>query len=154
MRPRSRDGGRSGLLEGRMGSLWEKLNSSFWFLPGVLMAGGIPLFFLTQYLDQITQTSLASLPVLFSGGATAARSVLSNISGSVITVVASYPDPTTTLIDGRSCPFATHTPHTSPSRWPVSFWSCGVAGHARAAFTRPFDRFPDRSASTSRGNVR
>ena len=46
------------------------------------------MFFGAQYLDQITPTSLANLPIVFSGGASAARSVLSAISGSLITVIA------------------------------------------------------------------
>lgn len=46
------------------------------------------MFFVTQHLDQATQASLDSLPILFSGGSSAARSVLAAISGSVITVVA------------------------------------------------------------------
>ncbi len=78
-------GGASG---GRLGSVWERLNSGFWFIPSLLVLGGVVLYSVTQYLDQITQTNLASLPIVFSGGPTAARSVLSTIAGSLITVVA------------------------------------------------------------------
>ncbi len=84
----SRGRGKGDFGEGRLGSLWERMDSSFWFLPALMTAGGIALFFFTQHLDQIVRTDLASLPVIFSGGATAARSVLSAISGSLITVVA------------------------------------------------------------------
>jgi uncharacterized membrane protein len=72
----------------KMSSRWERLNSSFSVLPALLTAGAVLLFFVTQHLDQATRTSLESLPILFSGGSSAARSVLSAISGSVITVVA------------------------------------------------------------------
>lgn len=75
-------------MPGRGGSFWENLNSSFWFLPGLLTFGAVVLFYVTQYLDQVVQVSLTSLPVIFSGDATAARSVLSTIAGSLVTVVA------------------------------------------------------------------
>lgn len=58
------------------------------FIPAVITAAAVPLFFLTQYLDQLTYTSLTALPVVFSGGATAARAVVSTIAGSFITVIA------------------------------------------------------------------
>ncbi|WP_166396058.1 DUF2254 domain-containing protein [Rubrobacter marinus] len=77
-------GGSSG---GKLGSFWEKLNSSFWFVPAVFVLGAVVLFFATQYLDQLLRADLASLPVVFSGGPSAARSVLAAIAGSVITTV-------------------------------------------------------------------
>lgn len=76
------------MFSGRLGSVWERLNSSFWFIPALLVLGGVTLYFVAQYLDQLMQTNLASLPIVFSGGPTAARSVLSTIAGSLITVVA------------------------------------------------------------------
>ena len=68
--------------------MWERLNSSFWFIPALLVLGSVVLFSVAQYLDQVAQTNLATLPIVFSGGPTAARSVLSTIAGSLITVVA------------------------------------------------------------------
>ncbi|MDP8951583.1 MAG: DUF2254 domain-containing protein [Actinomycetota bacterium] len=85
---RQRGGEGGGASGGRLGSMWERLNSGFWFIPTLLVLGSVVLYFATQYLDQITQTNLASLPIVFSGGPTAARSVLSTIAGSLITVVA------------------------------------------------------------------
>ena len=73
---------------GRLSSAWGRLNSSFWFLPALMTVGAVALFFGAQYLDQVTPTSLANLPIVFSGSASAARSVLSAISGSLITVIA------------------------------------------------------------------
>lgn len=64
------------------------MSNRFWFVPAVLALAAVLLFFLTQYLDQVVKTEIAGLPVVFSGGATAARSVLSTIAGSLITVVA------------------------------------------------------------------
>ena len=77
-------GGPSG---GKLGSVWEKLNSSFWFVPALFVLGSVVLFFVTQYLDQLVRTNLAFLPIIFSGGPSAARSVLSSIAGSLITAV-------------------------------------------------------------------
>ncbi len=84
MRRRGGGGGSSG---GKLGSVWEKLNSSFWFVPALFVLGAMVLFFVTQYLDQLVRTNLAFLPIVFSGGPSAARSVLSSIAGSLITTV-------------------------------------------------------------------
>ena len=82
-----RGGGGGGPSGGKLGSTWEKLNSSFWFVPALFVLGAVVLFFVTQYLDQIVRTNLAFLPVVFSGGPSAARSVLAAIAGSLITAV-------------------------------------------------------------------
>ncbi len=78
-------GGSSG---GKLSSFWARLSANFWFMPALITAAAVPLFFLTQYLDQLTYTSLTTLPLVFSGGATAARAVVSTIMGSFITVIA------------------------------------------------------------------
>lgn len=85
MNRKSGGGGSSG---GKLGSAWERLDSSFWFVPTLLTLGAVVLFFVTQYLDQLSEASLTELPIFFSGGPDAARSVLSTIAGSLITVVA------------------------------------------------------------------
>ena len=68
--------------------LWGRLNSSFWFVPALLTGASLLLFGLTQYLDQVFVTSVSGLPLIFSGGADAARSVLGSVSGAIITVTA------------------------------------------------------------------
>lgn len=68
--------------------LWWRMNSSFWFVPSVLTVAAMVLFLFTQYLDQAFVTSVSGLPLVFSGGADAARSVLGSISGAIITVTA------------------------------------------------------------------
>ena len=73
---------------GKLSSIWNRLMSDFWFIPAVITIGIIILFAVTQFLDQLTFTNLSSLPIIFSGGATAARSVLAAIAGSLITVIA------------------------------------------------------------------
>ena len=71
----------------RSNAFWQRANSSFWFLPALIVAGGIVLYAVTLTLDQRTFTSLSALPIVFSGGASAARSVLAAISGSLISVI-------------------------------------------------------------------
>jgi uncharacterized membrane protein len=68
--------------------VWENLNSSLWFLPGLMVIGALLLFIVTYRLDTVVQSRLSYLPVVYSGGPAAARSVLSTIAGSVVTVVA------------------------------------------------------------------
>ncbi len=72
----------------RVGSRWEGIFSSFWFVPGLLTVGAVVLFLVTHQIDLLLSADLEELPLIFSGGATAARSLLSTIAGSLITVVA------------------------------------------------------------------
>ncbi len=62
--------------------------STFWFVPGLLTVGAVVLFVVTHQIDRLLSLDLEELPLIFSGGATAARSLLSTIAGSLITVVA------------------------------------------------------------------
>ncbi|MGI8649741.1 MAG: DUF2254 domain-containing protein [Rubrobacter sp.] len=66
---------------------WERVSSSFWFVPMVLLTLSIVLFGVTHYLDRLISSDLSTVPILFSGGPSAARDVLSSISGSLITVI-------------------------------------------------------------------
>ncbi len=91
----------------RRGSLWERLSSSFWFVPAILTAAGFLLSLVTQPLDRVLQGSLDVLPAVISGGASGAGSVLSAISGSLITVIAtvfSLTIVTLTLVSGQYSP--------------------------------------------------
>ena len=99
-------------MSDRLGSVWERLYSGFWFVPALFTLGGVALFFVAQYLDQATQTSLAVLPIVFSGGAEAARSVLSAIAGSLITVIATLSSLTVVTLH-LACP--AEGCYTSPS---------------------------------------
>ena len=83
----TREGGREGSSGGKLGSVRERLRSSFWVIPALLVLGAVGLFFVTQYLDQLLRANLAFLPIVFSGGPSAARSVLSSIAGGLITAV-------------------------------------------------------------------
>ena len=73
---------------GRLASAWEKLGSSFWFVPAATLAATVTLFAVTLQVDQALRGNLSDLSIIFSGGPTAARSVLSTIAGSIITVAA------------------------------------------------------------------
>jgi uncharacterized membrane protein len=83
-----RGGAQGRALAGRLGSLWEGMVSGFWFLPGLLTASSVLLFGLTLKLEGMVPPSVSGLPLIFTGGADAARTLLSVISGSVVTVAA------------------------------------------------------------------
>ncbi len=65
----------------------QRIRTSFWFLPSLMVAGAIALAFTNLYLDR-TRAILGEGPTpwLAAAGAEAARSLLSTIAGSMITV--------------------------------------------------------------------
>lgn len=74
----------------RVKNSWENVNSTLWFVPMVLVALAVLLSSVLIQVDVAllaNQHAYAILPWLFSGTADAARSVLSTIAGSLITVV-------------------------------------------------------------------
>ena len=73
---------------GRLGSLWERITSTLWFVPAAMVAASVALFVVTLQWDQSLRGDFSGMPLLFSGGPTAARSLLSAIAGSIITVAA------------------------------------------------------------------
>ncbi len=93
-------------MGGRTGSIWRKVNSSFWFIPALLTTGSVVLHVLTLWLD-VAFTDLSGLSVFYSGGASAARDLLAAISGSLIAVIAtafSLTIVTFTLASGQYTP--------------------------------------------------
>ncbi len=74
----------------RFTALLYTLRLTLWFLPGLIAVGGVGLFALTYALDSHLQkvSSPTDFPIFFSGGADAARSLLSAIVASLITVIA------------------------------------------------------------------
>jgi uncharacterized membrane protein len=72
----------------RLGSLWERVSSTFWFVPGAMVAASAVLFAATMQWDQSLRGNFSGMPLIFTGGPTAARSLLSAIAGSIITVAA------------------------------------------------------------------
>ncbi|HVF00869.1 MAG TPA: DUF2254 domain-containing protein [Rubrobacteraceae bacterium] len=77
-------------IANRLTALLYTLRLTLWFLPGLIAVGGVGLFALTYALDLHLQkvSSPTELPIFFSGGADAARSLLSAIVASLITVIA------------------------------------------------------------------
>lgn len=69
--------------------LVERLRSSYWFVPTIiLLLGAVSAIALVE-LDRQKQSELAKfLPWVFSGGAEGARSILLAVAGSIITVTA------------------------------------------------------------------
>lgn len=47
MTGRQNGGNGSGALSGRLGSLWERMNASFGFIPALLVLGGLVLYSIT-----------------------------------------------------------------------------------------------------------
>ena len=68
-------------------AFWENLRSSFWFVPTIMALGAALLSVATIDADRISNATFAnSVGFIWSGGADGARSLLSTIAGSMITV--------------------------------------------------------------------
>ena len=68
-------------------AVWENLRSSYWFVPALMAIGATVLaYVLVAIDDQIPHDVAQKLRWLYGGGAEGARSVLSTIAGSVVTV--------------------------------------------------------------------
>jgi uncharacterized membrane protein len=67
---------------------WENFRASLWFLPSVLVAACILLAVVTIRGDEhLVERSSEAIPYLFSGTADAARTMLSTIASSLLTVL-------------------------------------------------------------------
>ncbi len=74
-------------MKDRLRDLWDALHSSFWFVPSLMTFLAAVLSIVTIRLDQATSAAFVnSLGFIWSGGAEGARSILSTIAGSMITV--------------------------------------------------------------------
>lgn len=67
-----------------LSSIWEDVRTSFWFVPTLMTVGAVILSFSTLWVDEWSGTP--GVWWIYSGDANGARSVLSVISGSMITV--------------------------------------------------------------------
>lgn len=68
-------------------SYWDRLRTSFWFLPTAMASGALMLSFALIELDTIVSTEwVAKLGWLYSFGPEGARAILSAIASSMITV--------------------------------------------------------------------
>jgi uncharacterized membrane protein len=65
---------------------WDRLQSSFWFVPAMLALGSTALAFSAVALDEQATDLLSNWERLYSGGAKGASAVLQTIAGSMITI--------------------------------------------------------------------
>ncbi len=66
---------------------WEKITSSYWFLPSLMLVGAMGLSFATLAIDdQLEQKLVEKIGWLYSGSAEGARELLGTVAGSMITV--------------------------------------------------------------------
>ena len=66
---------------------WDRLNSSFWFLPTLMAFAAVGLSFATVAIDRVaTHRWLESFGWAYGGGAEGASAVLQTIAGSMITI--------------------------------------------------------------------
>ena len=71
----------------RILALWENLRSSYWFVPTLMAIAATILAYVLVALDNAIPSEIVQkLRWLYGGGAEGARSVLSTIAGSVVTV--------------------------------------------------------------------
>ncbi len=68
-------------------NFWERLRSSFWFLPSIMAIAAAVLAFALVALDAaVGDEYITSLTLLYTGGAEGTRGLLSSIASSMITV--------------------------------------------------------------------
>lgn len=74
-------------MKARIHTLWEKLHTSFWFIPSIVVASAVALSVLTLNFDRrADQAAINALPLVFHDGVEGARSLLSSVAASMITV--------------------------------------------------------------------
>jgi uncharacterized membrane protein len=72
-------------MKTRISHLWDSLSSSFWFVPAAMLLLAVALAFATLQIDHHWAAPSAS-DWIYTGGPSGARSLLSTVAGSVITV--------------------------------------------------------------------
>ena len=70
----------------RLRHLWDVLNSSYWFVPTLMVIGGCAAAMALLQVDRNWELDEEILSWFYAGGADGARAVLSTVAGSVITV--------------------------------------------------------------------
>jgi uncharacterized membrane protein len=74
-------------MKTRLLHLWHVLNSSYWFVPTLMILGSVLLAVATLWLDRsLRPGALEDAVVIYLGGAEGARTLLSTVASSVITV--------------------------------------------------------------------
>lgn len=76
-------------MSARLIKIWQDLQSSYYFIPGLMAFGAIILAYLTIFLDEIYGLKVSDDSIFFlSNKATGARTILATIAGSMIGVAA------------------------------------------------------------------
>lgn len=66
---------------------WDRVRSSFWFVPAVMAAGAVAVAFISVTLDEtVKDWSVLGLNWIFSGDAEGATTILGTVAGSMITI--------------------------------------------------------------------
>ncbi|NJM06913.1 DUF2254 domain-containing protein [Candidatus Gracilibacteria bacterium] len=74
-------------LPSRLATIRDKLRTSFWFVPALMSVAAAILAFVTLFIDaRLGEDGLSRLTWLYSGGPEGARSLLSTVASSSITV--------------------------------------------------------------------
>ena len=74
-------------MKARLITIWEKVHTSFWAVPGLIIAVTVGLAAFTLAVDrQVDEAYVNSLPMVFHDGVEGARSLLSAVAASMITV--------------------------------------------------------------------
>lgn len=73
----------------KLGKLWDSLHSSYWFVPTIMAISAIALAVTMLTLDRtVASKAIAKLGWIYTGGPEGARSLLSSVAGSIISVAA------------------------------------------------------------------
>lgn len=76
-------------MQSRWLTLKDRITSSLWFVPGLMVLGAMLLVWLSTWADELVgRQAPAWLSWIYTGGAKGAEAVLSTIAGSMITVAA------------------------------------------------------------------
>jgi uncharacterized membrane protein len=74
-------------MKARLHTLWERVHTSFWFVPGLVIGAAVALSAFTLNLDRrVNEAEVNAWPLVFHDGVEGARSLLSAVSASMITV--------------------------------------------------------------------
>lgn len=74
-------------MKARLLTLWERLHTSFWFVPGLVVAASVALAAATIGADrEISERAVLRMPLVYRTGVDGARALLSTVAGSIITV--------------------------------------------------------------------
>ncbi len=72
----------------KLSKLWDTLHSSYWFVPTIMAIVAIALAFTTLKVDRSASGIIEKLGWIYAGGPEGARSLLSTVAGSMISVAA------------------------------------------------------------------